>query len=286
MLSTTASDPVPFVGRDAELAQLTTAFATAAAARGGLLLLAGEPGIGKTTLCQRLAAVVAAQGGRALVGRCDDAGPLSVPYLPFIEALRAAFRDQDRAVLVQELGPLAAVLVRLVPELRAELSEPEPSGALSDPVEARYQLLQAVTTCLRSVASAAPVLLVLEDLQDADHGKLDVLAYFGRHLADIPMLVVGTYRDTEVEPRHPLAHTLATIRRSLPIDRVHLEGLPPNAVHALVDRIADRPLPARLARAVYDRAGAQRAAGGHRHPAGPAEPAVSGGPGRGRGDWA
>jgi predicted ATPase len=55
----TASDPVPFVGRDAELAQLTTAFATAAAARGGLLLLAGEPGIGKTTLCQRLVAVVA-----------------------------------------------------------------------------------------------------------------------------------------------------------------------------------------------------------------------------------
>jgi predicted ATPase len=63
--------------------------------RSPLFLLSGEPGIGKTALCQRLSVLVAAQGGRALVGRCDDAGPLSVPYLPFIETLHAAFGDQD-----------------------------------------------------------------------------------------------------------------------------------------------------------------------------------------------
>ncbi len=74
-----AANPLPFVGRETELAQLRTAFAAATAGQGRLLLVTGEPGIGKTTLCQRLAASVTAEAGCALVGRCDDAGALSVP---------------------------------------------------------------------------------------------------------------------------------------------------------------------------------------------------------------
>ena len=216
------------------------------------MLVAGEPGIGKSALCQRLAASVTAEAGLALLGRCDDAGALSVPYLPFIEALRAALRSHDPAALVHDLGSLAADAVRLVPELRDRPHGPGPPDVPADPVEARYRLLQAVAAFLRSVGATTPALLVLEDLQDADHGTLDLLLHLGRHLAGMRLLVVGTYRDTEVDSHHPLARTLAVLRRSLPIDRVHLEGLPPDAVQALVDRIADRSLPARLAQAVYD----------------------------------
>src|SRR5687767_11245926 len=80
--------PSPFVGREPELAQLHDAFAAAVAGQGGLVVVAGEPGIGKTTLCARLAAHAAASGGQALTGHCYEAGSLSLPYLPFVEALR------------------------------------------------------------------------------------------------------------------------------------------------------------------------------------------------------
>jgi DNA-binding CsgD family transcriptional regulator len=243
---------LPFVGRDAELDRLTTAFAAAASGLGRLVLVAGEPGIGKSALCQRLAASVTAEAGLALLGRCDDAGALSVPYLPFVEALRAALGSHDPAALVHDLGSLAVDAVRLVPELRDRLPGRRPPGVPADPVEARYRLLQAAVAFLRSVSATTPVLLVLEDLQDADHGTLDLLVHLGRHLADMRLLVVGTYRDTDVDGRHPLARALAALRRSLPIDRVHLGGLSPDAVQALIDRIAERPLAARLARAVYD----------------------------------
>jgi DNA-binding CsgD family transcriptional regulator len=216
------------------------------------VLVAGEPGIGKSALCQRLAASVTAGAGLALLGRCDDAGALSVPYLPFIEALPAALRSHDPAALVRDLGPLAADVARLVPELRDRLNGPGPPDMPGDPVEARYRLLQAVAVFLRSVGATVPTLLVLEDLQDADHGTLDLLLHLGRHLAGMRLLVVGTYRDTDVDSHHPLARALAALRRSLPIDRVRLEGLPPDAVQALVDRVAERPLPDGLARAVYD----------------------------------
>jgi DNA-binding CsgD family transcriptional regulator len=228
------------------------AFAAAASGTGGLVLVGGEPGIGKTSLCQRLLASVTAEAGLALLGRCDDAGALSMPYLPFVEALRGALSGHDPAEVVDELGALASEAIRLVPELRDRLGRSGPPGAPSDPAEARYRLLQAVTAFLRRVGVTTPVLLVLEDLQDADHGTLDLLVYLGRHLADMRLLIVGTYRDTEVDRDHPLAQALVSLRRSVAIDRVHLDGLPPAAVQALVDRIAARPLPATEARAVYE----------------------------------
>jgi predicted ATPase len=100
----TASNPHTFVGREAELGQLRTAFAAATAGPGRLLLVAGEPGIGKTALCQRLAAAVTADAGCALLGRCDDGGALSVPYLPFIEAVRGALAVPGLAMHIDDSG--------------------------------------------------------------------------------------------------------------------------------------------------------------------------------------
>ena len=243
--------PTLFVGRRRELRRLQTAFDAALVGRGGLAFVAGEPGIGKTTLCRELATWVTTQGGLALVGQCDDAGELSVPYLPFVEALRLAVLALDPSDLARDVGLDGADLARVVPDLRARLSDLPLSAAPADPAEARYRLLQAVTGFFKRAAGTVPILLVLEDLQDADHGTLDLLAHLSRHVVDARILIVGTYRDTEVDLTHPLAGTIASVRRRIAVDRLSLEGLTPAEVEDLAGSIAGQAAPRGLGATLF-----------------------------------
>src|SRR5215475_8455183 len=97
-------EQTPFVGRDREMRQLQAAYEGAAAGQGALVTVVGEPGIGKTALCEQLVRHVVDAGGLALVGHCYEEGSLSLPYLPFIEALRAHIRVHDPDLLRAELG--------------------------------------------------------------------------------------------------------------------------------------------------------------------------------------
>jgi DNA-binding CsgD family transcriptional regulator len=250
-------DPTLFIGRAHELRRLQLAFDAAVAGRGGVLLVAGEPGIGKTALCRELSAWVTARGGLALLGQCDDGGELSVPYLPFLEALRTAALAgslADSSNLARELGSAASDLAHLVPDLRERFADLSASPSPDDPVEARYRLLQAVAAFLHGLAARTPLLLVLEDLQDADLGTLDLLTYMSRHIAQALLLVLGTYRDTEVGRSDSLARAIAAVRRRVPVDRVRLHGLTTDEVQHLVVGIAaqaGRVLPRGLATTVY-----------------------------------
>jgi predicted ATPase len=190
----------PFVGRGTELRQLRAAFDAAAGGEGGLVLLAGEPGIGKTALCEQLAAVAATGGGQVLVGHCYEAGSFALPYQPFIEAFDAYASHSDVQALRQELGTGASDLARLVHSLR-ELLHVEPSAA-GDPVDDRWRLFMAVLAFVRRAGAARPILLVIEDLHDADRATLDLLVYLAHNLADTPLLVVCTYRDVDVDRAH------------------------------------------------------------------------------------
>src|SRR6185312_556947 len=105
-------------------------------------------------------------------------------------------------------------------------------------VDARFRLLEAVTSSLHHIAAATPLLLVLEDLHDADLGSLDLLSYLSRQLADARLLVVGTYRDTEVGHTDALIQTIAAIRRRVSVERIRLQGLTPDEVQDLVAGIA------------------------------------------------
>src|SRR5437868_4530017 len=106
----------PFVGREQELRQLERAFEEAAGGRGALIMVVGEPGIGKTTLCERLAAYAAARDGQVLAGHCYEEGSLSLPYLPFVEALRSSILAREPERLREELGEGAGDIARIVPE--------------------------------------------------------------------------------------------------------------------------------------------------------------------------
>jgi predicted ATPase len=242
-----------FVGRDVELRRLVSAFETAAKGQGALFMLVGEPGIGKTALCEQLASFVGAQGGLALVGHCYPEGSAGVPYQPFVEALETLARQRNTETLRAELGPSANEVARMVPPLKdllqVELRAPE------NPEDDRLRLLSGVLDCLRHIGAAHPLLLVLEDLHDADRGTLDLLVYLARHLAGTPLLTVGTYRDVEVDRAHPLAAALAELRRVSQFERVHLGELSVEEVQRLLASTSQHTVSRPLAEAVHRRSG-------------------------------
>ena len=230
------------MGREKELATLKGAFDAACAGQGGLVMVVGEPGIGKTAICEQLGAYVAAAGGRTLAGHCYEEGSLALPYLPFVEALRSYVLDRDAAALRQELGAGAPDVARIVPDLRDRL-QVEPSSPTT-PEEDRFRLFQAVVAFLRSAAAEVPLCLVLEDLHDADKGTLELLTHLGRDLAAAHLLVLGTYRDVEVDRAHPLSGALAELRRGARL-RAHPAARPDpgrGATHAHQHRGAGDPL--------------------------------------------
>jgi hypothetical protein len=238
-----------FVGREAELRQLQSAFDSAVSGQGSLMMVVGEPGIGKTETCLQLSTYVTLRGGRTLVGHCYEEGSLSLPYLAFVEAMRSYVLSREVKDLREELGTGAADVARIVSEIREKLKvKLRPKG---DPEEERYRLMQAVTEFLSHAANVQPMMVVLEDLHDADKGTLDMLTHVSRHLAGTRLLLVGTYRDVEVDRSHPLSAALAELRRVSTHGRVLLRGLNADEVKRMLESITREEIPWGLAEAVH-----------------------------------
>jgi DNA-binding CsgD family transcriptional regulator len=240
----------PFVGRESELRRLGAAFeAVAGSGDGRLIMLVGEPGIGKTALCEQLGALVAASGGLSLVGHCYEEGSFRPPYQPFVEVFATYLLGLNTETLRADLGSSAADLARIVPMLRERLQvSPQPPG---DPEEDRWRLLQAATDLLRRAAAKQPLLLVLEDLHDADRGTLDLLLYLARNLHGARILVVGTYRDVEVDRAHPLSAALTELHRASNVARVQLHGLSTDEVQQLLTETSQQTVPQPFAELVH-----------------------------------
>jgi predicted ATPase len=183
------------------------------------------------------------------VGHCYEEGSLSLPYLAFVEALRSYVLSREVKDLQSELGTGAADVARIVSEIRERLKvKPKPQ---KDPEEERYRLMQAVTTFLTNAACVQPLLVVLEDLHDADKGTLDMLTHVARNLANTRLLIVGTYRDVEVDRNHPLSAALADLRRVSSYGRVLLRGLNADEVGRMLESITGESVPWGLAEAVH-----------------------------------
>ncbi len=238
-----------FVGREPELRQLQSAFDLAASGQGSLMMVVGEPGIGKTSLSEQLATYATLRGGQALVGHCYEEGSLSLPYLAFVEALRSYAGTRDISELQKELGPWAADVARIVSEVRERLSIPP--RLKGDPEEERYRLMQAVSDFLGNVAANKPLVIVLEDLHCADRGTLEMLGHVARNLGNKRLLLVGTYRDIEVDRTHPLSSSLADLRRLPTFSRVLLRGLNADEVRRMLAGIAGQEVPWGLAQVVH-----------------------------------
>jgi DNA-binding SARP family transcriptional activator len=220
-----------FVGREDERARLDAAFEAVRAGEGRhAVLVAGEPGIGKTTLAARFAR---AHVGSAVVlyGHCDEG--LGIPYQPWAEGLTHLVRHLPEGLLDAHVAARGGELRRLVPVLAERVDAPEPAS--SDPEADRYLLFAAVVDLLARAASDVPVVLVLEDLHWADLPTVQLLRYVAGAEASQQLLVVATYRDSDVSEDHPLAATLAALHRESGVERITLDGLRPDALGALLE---------------------------------------------------
>jgi DNA-binding SARP family transcriptional activator len=219
------------VGRAAEMGALRRVWQQAAAGSGHILLIEGEPGIGKTRLAEELLTEVASQSV-TLRAKCPEMeNPLA--YTLFVDPLRQAFAG-ERPAGVSDTW--LAEVARLLPELRERypnLLQPTPL----DPVAERRRLFDAVCATLLALAGNRPLVLYLDDLQWADATSLELLSHFSGWIAQAPVLVLGAYRAHEVEGEHPLRRALNAWRRAELLTGLALQALSQAAVEDLLQEL-------------------------------------------------
>lgn len=207
------------VGRLDELSQLEDALLAANRGDGRLVLLAGEAGIGKTRLAHELERRARKLGGDVLWGSCSEA-ELPLPFLPFVEAIGNRLGEQEVATVRAELGPMAAELGQVFPQLGDG-----PLPALGDPAQAKLRLFESVVALLELWARSQTLLLVVDDLHWADGSTRELLEYAARRLSSSRVMLLGTYRSDELDRTHPLTRLVQVWRRSGLAEAVTVEPI-------------------------------------------------------------
>ena len=239
----------PFVGRQREMGELQTALEDTLSGHGKMVMLVGEPGIGKTRLAQELTTRAAGRGAEVLSGRCYE-GEGAPPYWPWVQLIRTYLQLKDPNQLQSEMGPGAAVIAEIVSEVREKLPDLEPPPAL-EPEQARFRLFDSITTFLKNASQERPIMLLLDDLHWADRPSLQLLQFLSREMRESRLLVIGTYRDAELSRQHPLSDTLAQLTREPVFRRQLLRGLSQEDTRAIIQAAAEIDLSNRLLEGIY-----------------------------------
>jgi tetratricopeptide (TPR) repeat protein len=211
------------VGRDTEITALRRSWSEASLGRGGMVLVSGEPGSGKTRLARELIDYACITGGIVLQGGCYEL-EASTPYLPFVEALRAWVHASSDDELRAAVGDSGAELARLAPELESRIG-PFPEGPTLSASEERLRLYDGVARCFFHLAGPSGLLLFIDDLQWADQASLSLLHYLVRLAGGERLLILGCYRDTDLDRSHPLSEALDLWNRERAAVRVDLGRL-------------------------------------------------------------
>jgi class 3 adenylate cyclase/tetratricopeptide (TPR) repeat protein len=227
--------PVAYVGRQDERRRLAALWEAAAGGLRQAVLISGEPGIGKTRLATHTALELHAAGATVLYGHCDE--DLGAPYGAWIEALSHYADNAPEEALESHVERHGGELARLLPALRRRRADlPEPTS--SDPETERYLLFSAVTGLIAQASAERPVVLVLDDLHWADKPTLALLKHLLSESADFALLVLGTYRESDLAREHPLTETLADLRSVPGTERMALRGLGLDEVVAMIEGAA------------------------------------------------
>jgi len=201
-----------------------------------VFLLAGEPGIGKSRLAYEAAARARDRGITVVWGRCWEAGGAPA-YWAWVQSLRACVRGVGGGELRSLLGAGAPFVAQIVPEVAEILPDVGPPPPMSAE-GSRFRLFDAVATFLRNAAAGQPLMLVLDDLHAADAPSILLLRFVARELGDARVLVLGAYRDLELDRAHPLTAALAELSREPATRHLRLSGLTETGVGRLIEETA------------------------------------------------
>jgi len=232
------------------MAELTAALEDALSGHGRLVMLVGEPGIGKTRTAQELASLAGTRGAQVLWGRCheDEGAP---PFWPWVQAIRTYVQQAGAEQLTAEMGPGAAAIAEIIPDIRSKLPDLESPASL-EPESARFRLFDSITTFLNNAAERQPIMLVLDDLHWADRSSLRLLEFLARELRESRLLLVVCYRDTELSRAHTLVETLAQLSREPVFRRQVLRGLGQDELGHFIEATTRVQLSKDLTGALYD----------------------------------
>ena len=244
------ADRTTFVGREAERATLRRFLEQAASGRGSVVMIGGSAGVGKTRIAAEICAEASQRSILTCVGSCYDRKD-SVPFIPFVEILEAALvQAPSPDVFRQALGKDAGEMARLMPQLRQMFPDIPPPLEVS-PEQSRRILFNAVLELIARTASNTPMVLLLEDLHWADEGTLSLVNYLSRSIPKVPVMVIGTYRDNDLDPGGSLARTLDELIHLRLVERIFLRGLPQNDVAEMIRALSGREPPEALVTLIY-----------------------------------
>ena len=242
-------DRIPLIGREAELKELRLRLDEAVAGRGSMVMIGGEPGVGKTHLISALLDDARHRGAFANIGHCYEMEG-APPYIPLIEMLEHTARTAPKQGFRRVLGDDASEIAKLIPELR-QMYPDIPAPIELPPEQQRRYLFNAVRAYLERGAKTTPVVLVFEDLHWADEPTLLVLRHIAQILSSTRMLIIGTYRDVDLEVSRPFAKTLEAMLRQKQATRISLRRLAVDGVEGMLAAMSGQTPPPSLARVVF-----------------------------------
>ncbi len=249
------SEATPFVGREAERAELRQLLERAMTGSGSLVMIGGEAGVGKTRLIRELAQEAEKRGVTVRVGHCYEMEG-SPPYIPFIEMIQQAIRAAapDPQALRAVLAESAPEIARIVPELRRLFPDLPPPLDLP-PEQERHYIFTSIREFVQRASSINPLVVVIEDLHWGDDPSLLLLEHFAQHVSDMHVLMLATYRDTELDTWRPLARTMESLIRQRVGRRMSLRPLAESDVGRMLAGISGQEPPNRLVSAVFEETG-------------------------------
>ena len=218
--------------------------------RGQLMLMAGSAGIGKTRTALELAAEAERVQATVLWGRCLEE-PGAPPYWPWIQIIRAYVGESGTGANI-DTG-LFRQIAALLPEAAAPTGKDAATKNRTDSPQARFQLFDAVVRFLLQAAKARPLVLIFDDLHNADLSSLRLLAFLAAQLGTGRLLVLGSYRDNDLSRQHPLSETLAELARAPAFRRLQLQGFSRRETEQFIVSASGSVPSDRWVRAIHER---------------------------------
>lgn len=251
----TAAREIQLIDRSEEINLLREAVDRAVRSEGGVVFLYGEAGIGKTRLAREMGAYARLRGMQVLSGRCPalfkmDGVP---PYVLWKEVIKNYLETCAPQQLYRVIGFYPSEVSKLVPELTQKLGAIPPSLPIS-PEQERDRLFEAVSQFVTNISREAPLLVMLDDLQWADQSSLLLLHYLARGIYNQPLVLLGAYRDIDIDERHPLSPVLTELNRERLLQSVSLKRLSLDDVLEMIKRVLEQDdVPRGFCELVYEK---------------------------------